>query len=112
MSVGWDDGRIRAFYPESGKPMYTIEHAHLLPVTALATSASCREIVSGGKDGVIRVWTVESKYVPRGDTVFTSKLRCSLKEHKASVTCIKMRNDDTECVTSSDDGSCIIWDLV
>lgn len=92
--------------------MYSIEHAHLLPVTALATSASCTEIVSGGKDGVIRVWAIENKYNGRGESVVTSRLRCSLKEHKASVTCIKMRNDDTECVTSSDDGSCIIWDLV
>ena len=26
--LAWDDGKIRAFYPESGKPMYTIHDAH------------------------------------------------------------------------------------
>ena len=28
LSLAWDDGKIRAFYPESGKPMYTIHDAH------------------------------------------------------------------------------------
>lgn len=26
--LAWDDGEIRAFYPESGKSMYTIHSAH------------------------------------------------------------------------------------
>lgn len=28
LSSGWDDGKIRAFLPESGKPVYTIHNAH------------------------------------------------------------------------------------
>jgi WD40 repeat protein len=35
----------------------------------------------------------------------------SLKEHKASVSSIKIRPDGKECVSASDDGSCIIWDI-
>lgn len=27
-TLAWDDGKIRAFYPESGKQMYTIHSAH------------------------------------------------------------------------------------
>jgi WD40 repeat protein len=34
-----------------------------------------------------------------------------MKEHKGTVTCIKIRNNGLECVSSSSDGSCIIWDL-
>lgn len=36
----------------------------------------------------------------------------SLKEHKAKVTLICIKSDDSECVSASFDGSCIIWDLV
>jgi WD40 repeat protein len=34
-----------------------------------------------------------------------------MKEHKGTVTCIKIRKNNLECVSSSSDGSCIIWDL-
>ena len=29
-----------------------------------------------------------------------------------AVTCIKVRQNDQECVSASSDGTCIIWDLV
>ena len=35
----------------------------------------------------------------------------SLKEHKATVTSIVIRDGDEECVSASDDGSCMVWDL-
>jgi len=35
----------------------------------------------------------------------------SLKEHKGPVNSIVMRANDSECVSASSDGSCIIWDL-
>lgn len=35
-----------------------------------------------------------------------------MKEHKATVNCIKIKSNDKECVTASSDGACIIWDLV
>jgi len=38
-------------------------------------------------------------------------MACSMKEHKGAVNCVKINNDDTKCVSASDDGSCIIWDL-
>ena len=38
-------------------------------------------------------------------------LEDAMKEHKGTVTSIKIRNNDMECVSSSSDGSCIIWDL-
>ena len=33
---GWDDGKIRAFYPESGKLAFVVQNAHTESVTALA----------------------------------------------------------------------------
>lgn len=43
--------------------------------------------------------------------VWTYHLLHQLKEHQATVTCIKIRKNDEECVSSSDDGTCIMWDL-
>ena len=44
-------------------------------------------------------------------TSYVTSLQFALKEHKASVTCIKVKKNNQECVSSSVDGSCIIWDL-
>ena len=38
-------------------------------------------------------------------------MEASMKEHKATVNAICLRASDQQCVTASDDGSCIVWDL-
>ncbi|XP_006534328.1 cilia- and flagella-associated protein 52 isoform X1 [Mus musculus] len=99
----WDDGKIRAFAPESGRLMYTINSAHRIGVTAIATTSDCKRIISGGGEGEVRVWQVGCQ---------TQKLEEALKEHKSSVSCIRVKKNNEECVTASTDGTCIIWDLV
>lgn len=101
--TGWNDGKIRAFYPESGQPMYTIHDAHNKGVTALATLSHSRTIVSGGGEGQVRLWVA---------TAVAQKMKEALKEHRGAVTCIRVRKNDQECITSSNDGTCIVWDLV
>lgn len=49
---GWNDGRIRAFGPQSGKLLYTINDAHHKAVTAIAATGDSARIVSGGEEGV------------------------------------------------------------
>ena len=61
---GWDDGRVRGFAPETGKPLYTIEAAHGGGVTAIASYSDCQHLISGGKEGGVRIWSVEKKYIP------------------------------------------------
>ncbi len=34
-----------------------------------------------------------------------------MKDHKGSINTLRVKKDDTECVSASSDGSCIIWDL-
>uniref|UniRef100_A0ABK0L4C2 Cilia- and flagella-associated protein 52 n=1 Tax=Rattus norvegicus TaxID=10116 RepID=A0ABK0L4C2_RAT len=99
----WDDGKIRAFAPESGRLMYTINSAHRIGVTAIATTSDCKRIISGGGEGEVRVWQIGCQ---------TQKLEEALKEHKSSVSCIRVKKNNEECVTASTDGTCIIWDLV
>ncbi|RKP00396.1 hypothetical protein CXG81DRAFT_26895 [Caulochytrium protostelioides] len=104
--TGWNDGKIRAFGPQSGRIQYTINDAHKGHVTALASThhdpRGGFRIVSGGADGVVRVWRINPQ---------SQVLESSLKEHKQPVTCVQVRANDAECVTASADGSCIVWDL-
>ena len=99
---GWNDGKIRAFAPQSGRLLYTINDAHPHGVTCLLGSSDCTRIVSGGKEGNVRVWRIG----PESQTMLAS-----MKEHKGPVNCLALRANDSECVSASSDGSAIIWDL-
>ncbi|EPY86756.1 WD repeat-containing protein 16 [Camelus ferus] len=99
----WDDGKIRAFAPETGRLIYVINNAHRIGVTAIATTSDCQRVISGGGEGEVRVWQISYQ---------TQKLEEALKEHKSSVSCIRVKKSNEECVTASTDGTCIIWDLV
>ena len=55
---GWSDGKIRAFYPQSGKQMYVINDAHINGVTAMACTSDCGRIVTGGQEGEVRIWRI------------------------------------------------------
>ncbi len=109
--VGWDDGIIRAFSPESGKPKFEILDAHHGGVTALATFSTGNVIISGGKEGHVRIWRILQGNLRDGKNTYKTELALSLQEHKAEVTSIKIDSIDQSCISSSDDGSCIIWDL-
>lgn len=100
--TGWEDGKVRAFGPQTGKLLYVINDAHIGAVTALATCGDPELMMSGGADGCVRVWRV---------THHSRVMLASMKEHKAVVNSISVRANDTECVSASSDGSCIVWDL-
>jgi len=119
--TAWDDGIIRVFGFDSKKNndivrRKEISAAHNKGVTAIActkNSAYCgnREwnfnIVSGGGEGQVRIW----QFIYNGRDAPCYQLLDTLKEHKGSVSDIKIRKDDKECVSASTDGTCIIWDL-
>ncbi|XP_076027283.1 cilia- and flagella-associated protein 52-like [Genypterus blacodes] len=100
---GWNDGKIRLFGPESGRLMHIINNAHRMGVSAIAGTRDCKRIVSGGEEGGVCVWELQPT---------SHRLVEVMKQHKATVTCIGIKGNDRECVTSSSDGSCIFWDLV
>jgi WD40 repeat protein len=100
---GWSDGKIRAFLPQSGKLLYAINDAHNHGVTALAPTNNCQRIVSGGQEGEVRVWRIGRQ---------TQVMEASLKEHRGRVDEVKINKNDTQAVSASYDGSCIIWDIV
>lgn len=99
---GWSDGKIRAFLPQSGKLFYAINDAHNHGVTAVASTSTCDRLVTGGMEGEVRIWKIGRQ---------TQIMEVSLKEHRAKVADIKINNNDDQAVSSSYDGSCIVWDL-
>merc|ERR1719231_1658394 len=68
----------------------------------MATASDCGRIVTGGMEGEVRVWRIGRQ---------TQTMDASLKEHRQRVWCIRIRADDSQAVSASSDGSCIIWDL-
>lgn len=110
--TGWSDGKVRAFYPESGKLRFVIPQAHTEAVTALAVchdeegtgggSPSYWRLVSGGADGRVRVWRVGESH---------QALAFSAKEHRGAVNALTVTRDNRQCISASADGSCIVWDL-
>ncbi|XP_016362298.1 cilia- and flagella-associated protein 52-like [Sinocyclocheilus anshuiensis] len=98
---------IRVWHTESSKELLRIMVPNIT-CNALGFMQDGRSIfsacaVSGGGEGQVRVWEIfQDSY----------RLIETMKEHKATVNCIKIKSNDKECVTASSDGACIIWDLV
>lgn len=84
---GWQDGKIRAYSPQTGKLLYTINDAHpagrellnryrsdfvCLGVTGLAVFDDFSKLVSGGADGQVRLWRIGKSQTMEG----------AFKEHK------------------------------
>ena len=57
---GWNDGKIRAFYPETGRLMYTVHDCHSKGVTAIALSSDGTRLVTGS----VSIWCSFSVNVP------------------------------------------------
>ncbi|ABO97220.1 predicted protein [Ostreococcus lucimarinus CCE9901] len=100
---GWDDGKIRAHDRETGELFFVAANAHD-KVTALRGMKDSSGIISGGSEGNVRLWNVIN------GSIIT--LEASMKEHRSSVNDIALFNDDASAVTASDDGSCVVWDIL
>lgn len=121
----WNDGVLRAFTPLTGKLIYAIPNAHnkgileiilgqfwhkkyifsiciFIGCSAIAISTCDKILVSGGCEGQLRVWKIEAT---------RQSLIGVLKEHTASIGNVHFNKFDTEVVSSSTDGTCIIWDI-
>ncbi|KAK9891942.1 hypothetical protein WA026_017425, partial [Henosepilachna vigintioctopunctata] len=101
--TSWNDGVIRAFTPLTGRLIYEIFNAHNKGVSALAMTKHGKLMVSGGCEGQVRLWKISPQ---------SQSLEYTLKEHKGPVSAIHLNHIDTEAVSASTDGSCIIWDIV
>lgn len=70
--------------------------------SALTISGCDTLLLSGGNEGQIRVWRIDSNQ---------QSLLAVLKEHTAPIASLQFNCFDREIVSSSSDGTCIIWDI-
>ena len=84
--LGWYDGKIHSFLPQSGQLLFYINEAYINGVSAITATSDCRKIVSGGMNGEIRIWWISP---------YEQKMEASLKEHRSRVwnIVINTRND-------------------
>lgn len=97
---GWNDGVIRAHSPETAESLWEITDAHKNGVTSLLLSNNGRFLMSGGAEGDVRVWEVQSR-----------QLVSHLKEHTMPVTGLALFDDDAHALSCSRDRSFLCWDL-
>lgn len=71
--TGWSDGKIRAFYPESGRLQFVITDAHVEGVVALACTNNGGLFISGGRDGRVRIWSANAR---------KQTMLASMKDHR------------------------------
>ena len=102
ITSGWHDGKVRAFLPQSGKLLYTINDAHINGVTAIASTKCSTRLVTGGINGEIRIWKLGRQ---------SQTIESSLKEHRSRVWSIQINSLNDRAISASADGSCIIWDI-
>jgi cilia- and flagella-associated protein 52 len=103
----WSDGKIRSFYPETGKVHFEIPDAHPDEVTALTICNDMHPsenwyLVSGDKSGGLRVWLINKSY---------QRMIHAMKEHRAAINAL-VCNENGIMASASSDGSCIVWDIL
>jgi cilia- and flagella-associated protein 52 len=103
---GWSDGKVRSFAPESGKLKFSISDVHQGGITAIAIagddSYSSWKLITGGDDARVRIWKITSQH---------QVMLFSLKEHRGPINTLRVNTDETDVISASSDGSCIMWDL-
>ena len=99
----WNDGVIRAFTPLSGKLIYAIPNAHNKGCSSVAITSNGKTLVSGGIEGQVRIW----KILPEKQSLVGV-----LKEHYGPITSVEINIFDSQVISASSDGTCIIWDIL
>lgn len=99
---GWDDGTVRCFLPESGALKWEQYDASGGGVNVVVGTNCGTKFVTGGADSQIRLWRIFEKGV---------ELQGLVSEHAGEITSIMLSKNDEEAVSSSLDGSCIVWDM-
>lgn len=97
---GWEDGKIRAHAADDGELLWIIDNAHRGGVTALAVAHNRKFLVSGGKEGEMRLWDFRSR-----------EMVLNLKQHTDPLTSLKLLPDDSHVYSASRDRTILMWDL-
>lgn len=69
----------------------------------MAVSKNGRVLVTGGIEGQVRVWKIEP---------YRQSLLGVLKDHSGPITSLDFNQSETEVISASTDGFCVIWDVM
>lgn len=97
----WSDGCIRSFDVSNGEFLWSVDNAHRCGITSIVVAPNLKFFVTGGEEGEVRLWEMSSR-----------EMVSELKEHKGSVTGLKLMEDSCHLLSSSRDKSVITWDLM
>lgn len=113
LAVASGDGTIRILDTQNFNELHTLHPVptdassaalpgddSLIGIGALAYHPTKPVLISGGKDGQLRVWQVNEEYRPT----------LAFPAHKGSIYAITFNADYTRCATASRDKSAKIWD--
>jgi len=101
--TGDEAGCVCVWSPKTGQLLHRHEAAHDGPVTAVAAHPTRRIVLTGGLDGVCRVWSLD-----------TGKALGSLRGHSESiesVACSGQAGSASLAATGGVDGLLCVWDL-
>ncbi|KAF3421546.1 hypothetical protein E2986_01513 [Frieseomelitta varia] len=107
----WNDGTIKGFALNGGKLLFEINSAHTKCVSTVTITNDDDKLISGGCDGQnvypllkprVRIWNAKSEL---------RHLLQVLKEHRGPITSLHVSPDNKSLISSSTDGTCILWNL-
>ncbi|CAG5116689.1 unnamed protein product [Candidula unifasciata] len=112
---GWDDGTtiVLGFAPKdlSLSELYRIQCTHKQAVTSIDLTSKSDVLVSGGDDGQCRVWRLVDDLDTRGKRLRQGLLLYHLTSQTGPITKVQVSENDEMCVSSSVDGSAVLYEL-
>jgi WD40 repeat protein len=98
--AGYLDGKLRSFDMYQGSLLWDIEDAHKGGVNCIEIARNARFILTGGKEGELRVWELR-----------TREMVSHLKEHSGIVNTLQLFENDRYGISASRDHQIFTWDL-
>jgi WD40 repeat protein len=98
--AGYLDGKMRSFDMYQGSLLWDIEDAHKGGVNCIEIARNARFILSGGKEGELRVWELR-----------TREMVSHLKEHVGIVNSLQLFENDRYGISAARDHQIFTWDL-
>lgn len=91
---------LRLWDRATGKPFFEFEGPEQKAVTAVAFSPDGRILLTGGRDGIVRLWEIVS-----------GKECARFSGHDGRILCVVFAPDGRTAVSGSTDASVLVWDV-
>ena len=104
-----EDGRVVVWDRETGEVRMVID-GHAGEATGASFSTDGKLILTSSTDGTARVWDVSGLWTKDDVETVTAVQKKVLKGHRDSVLSATFSADSSSIVTTSEDGTAIVWD--